>query len=167
MSKLNKIFLAVIIALLVTAVAEVIFIFVYKPIQTISVPTALQTLPSSTPLASPAINPKFLSGLGKMTKLQNETLTLTTQFTGTISSIIIDPTNINSYLTIRLNTGIVYGYNTNEFNNELKFYKIVSGTEIPIKVSDLSKGDNIMIQNSYNLALPPTNPAIAESIIKL
>lgn len=156
MSKLNKIFLAVIVALLVTAVCEVIFIFVYKPTQSIPVPQALVvTNPSPTPIQNPAITNYMVDYLKTIRYWTNETYTYTEEVSGTISSIILPAPANNNILTIYLQG--VKGKAVTQYNvmpplsQSIKAYDFINGTQTPIKLTELSAGNQIMITAIYDM----------------
>lgn len=161
MSKLNKIFLAVIIALLVTAVAEVIFIFVYKPVQSIpNPPTATAIIPTSTPFLplpnNPAINPGFMSAMKTWLYFPNQSVTVTDSITGTIASITPPSAQNNRYI-IKLQG--IKGKELTQLNVSpqdladgvvLVFRVDTSGNNIPTQFQSLAVGQNIIFNQIYN-----------------
>ncbi len=167
MSKLNKIFLAIIVALLFTALAEVVFIFVYKPTQTIPVPQTVLTTSSPTPVPEKkAINETFLSTISGWPAYPNERTTLTNDITGTITSIsqpekitMQTPqgpiTQIFTYIRLAGPNKDVkfvgYRFTQQQWNNARVFNLNRSGDQTPIKISDLAPGDNIDISEIFNV----------------
>ena len=168
MSKLNKIFLAVIIALLVVAVAEVIFIFVYKPTQSIPVPqTPVATNPSPTPLpvgtGKPDMSATFLSNIGAWPSYLNQNTTLTNNITGVITSIgkpeqvtMQTPqgskTEILTYIHLAGTSQDVrvVGFTQQEWGNIKAYDLSKNGSQTPINVSGLVPGDSIQISEVFN-----------------
>ena len=161
MPKLSKVFLALIIALLVTAVAETLFIFVYKSPQTIPLPQAVVTSASPTPSpGKTAISSTFLSNVGAWQAYPNQHTTLTNDITGTIESIkhpektsaqTSQGSAADQFTYIRfVGTGYVgYRFTEQQWNSS-KVFDTRNGGATPIKISDLAPGDNIDISEIFN-----------------
>jgi hypothetical protein len=171
MSKLDKIFLAIVIALLIMTVTEIFFIFVYKkPPQAIPNPIITQVAPS--PIPNPAVNPEQMKALANWPSFRNATLTLTETVTGTISAII-PPTPTTSNFTIKL-----YGQreiDTTMFLFSPADYKAIvvynldplTGNTTQMNIGDLKIGDEIRMTLTSNLAANVANSSLGTTIYKI
>jgi hypothetical protein len=171
MPKVNRIFLALIIALLITAVAETFFIFVYKPGPSFPNLTNTPTNPAPTPtpyLGNSAINSKFFSFLGTWTQMPNEEVTVTQVMQGTIGEIDKKNTLMRINFAKQGNnigfTFIKIGYNPNKL---LVFLQLKNGNTSPISFDNLAVGDNIRFQTEYDAQKTPEENPSAYIIYKL
>lgn len=171
MSKLNKIFLAVIVALLVTAVCEVVFIFVYKPTQTIPTPQISQVSPTPSPNPTNlAISPSFINYISGITAYQNQTVTLEIQISAKIQSIIYNKKNPNVYYSIHLvknGTNSVHGiaFSQDQVNN-IKVFAAYPTKQVPLSLSDLRAGDNISVISDYDASSATHTPDVTILVLK-
>ena len=162
MSKLNKIFLAIVVALLFTALAEVVFIFVYKAPQQIPSQTIAIQTPSPTPSTNNglAINPKLLLSISNWPAYPNQHTTITNDITGTIQSIeqpgkttiASQGSATEKFIYIRFveSTGHTgYRFTQQQWDNS-KVFDTRNGTTTPIKISDLAPGNVIDISEIFN-----------------
>ena len=170
MPKLNKLFLAIIVALLFTALVEVVFIFVYKPMQTIPLSTTTRT-PTAIPYGisgKTAVSSGFLSAIQAWPSFVNQKTTLTNEISGTIISTNIPQTEVlpggyqdpnpkvdnSSMKFIYLNWPNknyirAVGFTKTEWDN-IKVFDVRNGVQTAISLSDLTPGDNITIQEVFN-----------------
>lgn len=168
MSKLNKVFLAIVIALLVTAVAETLFIFVYKQPQTVPTPVIAETTPAPMTLA---VGPGQMKALANWPAFRNATLTLTETVTGTISAIIAQtPTTL---FTIKLygQKGIdttVFNFPPNEYNKIVVYNQdSLTGSTTKINIGDLKIGDKIRMSMENDLASDVASGSLGIIIYKI
>lgn len=175
MPKLNKVFLAIVVALLVTAVAETLFIFVYKPSQTIPTPISQTPVVTPTPLplgvsGKTAASEAILNRIKSFAYFKNMKLTYTEEYFGKIKSIGAtqktvlpsgyhdDPSFYATYpKSIYFaewqpnNTDYIKGisFKLSQWDN-LQVFDIRNGGHRTINVSDLVPGDSIRAQYIFN-----------------
>ena len=155
MSKLNKVFLAIVVALLFTALAEVVFIFVYKAPQQIPSQTIAIQTPSPTPSTNNglAVNPKLLTSIANWPAYGNQKAVFTVTITGVLSAIN-RPSASSSDYSIRIEgtpgkdiRGFVLS--RDEWNS-LQVFDLRGKTSIPVKTENLVPGETISIDQTYN-----------------
>jgi len=171
MSKLNKIFLAIVVALLIMTVTEIFFIFVYKPApRAIPTPVISQTTP--TPTSRRAVNPEEMQALANWPSFRNATLTLMETVTGSISAII-PPTPPTTNFTIRLYGQ--KGIDTTYFLFSPTDYKAIvvynldplTGNTTEMNIGDLKTGDEIRMTLTSDLAENVANSSLGTTIYKI
>lgn len=155
MSKLNKIFLAIVVALLFTALAEVVFIFVYKPVQQIPSQTIVVQTPSPTPFVKNglAVNPKLLTSIANWPAYGNQKAVFTVTITGVLTAINTPSgNNSNYFIGIEGTKGKdIRGFVLSQDEwNKLQVFDVRGKTSIPVKVGSLTPGETISIDQIYN-----------------
>lgn len=144
-----------IIALLFTALAEVVFLFVYKPTQTVPTPPQALTAPTPTPIQNPAVTNYMIDYLKTAHYWTNSTYTFTQNVTGIVSSVDLPTQANNNVLTIHLEG--VKGKEVTQYDimpplsQSVKVYDLTNGVQTPIKLSDLSSGNSIIITATYDM----------------
>jgi len=170
MSKLNKVFLALVIALLITAVAETLFIFVYKPPQQIpstAVVSEVRKIPQPK-----QISDEYLKLLADWPFFRNATLSLVETINGSISAMT-KPTAKDPMFTLRL-----YGeksIDTTKFVFPLKDYNKINfflqdlktGSQTKISVDDLKIGDQITIILNSDIGKTMETSFLTSNIYKI
>ena len=154
MSKLNKVFLAIVIALLFTALAEVVFIFVYKPVQQIPSQAIVSQTPSPTPSTANglAINPKLLASIVNWPAYANQKVVFTVTITGVLSAINPPSASDSAFITLNGTRGKdIRGFalSRDEWNS-LQVFDVRGRTSTQVKAANLVPGETISIDQIYN-----------------
>ena len=155
MSKLNKVFLAIVVALLFTALAEVVFIFVYKPVQQIPSQTIVSQTPSPTPSTANglAINPKLLTSVANWPAYANQKVVFTFTITGVLSAINPPSASNSSYFIglegTRGKDIRGFALSRDEWN-KLQVFDVRGRASTQVKAENLVPGETISIDQIYN-----------------
>jgi hypothetical protein len=165
MPKLNKIFLAIVIALLITAVAEVIFIFVYKPVETIPTPV-IQATPNPTPNSKLAVNPVALQMLQTWPSYKNTNLTMSLTIKGTITNIVQTKGTKDFHIILNGDPGTdMTNISITEKNFSSTTVYFQSGSSITkASIEDLKANENIVANINEDLGIDPNNATLQTTI---
>ncbi len=169
MSRLNKVFLAIIIALLITAFSEVVFLFVFEePKKIAQVPIGTSTS-TPIPIANLAINPIALKMLESWPSYKNANVYFTQNVNGIVKNII--PSKDNKGVLIVLEGDKADMTNIPITGKNLLTTSVYlqdkNGTTSKVGVSDLKPGDKIMVQFNENLAIDPNEAPLDINIFIL
>ncbi len=159
MSKVNKVFLALTIALLITTVLELGFIFIYKqPQPNQALPTSVVVTPTPIHTMPMAVSSNMIQQLQAWPTFRNANLTLIETITGTINSFSkqTQAPNPGSYLIVLNGT---HGVDTTQFvipPNILPTLKVFyldtkTGDKKTADLSSLKAGQNINIISNIDL----------------
>ncbi len=167
MLTVNKVLLGLFLFLLIVTVGEAFYVFVYQP-STGSLPTVPYPINRLVP-------DETIESLKSIRKDTLTSITLMTQSQGIITQIdkdgIVARYNYKYKYKIKIKTGGRGNPSLTIFINEqdlkvIKSTQITPGKEIPITLTDLKIGDEIIIKNLYDLTKKQENNLIEMDLIK-
>lgn len=153
MLKANKIFLALIFALLLVAVVETFFIFVYKPQSALPNQAVQNPLPTPPSRENKLLTPDEVDMIVNWPHLRNANLSLVETITGVVKSI--DPITPDKSFKLYLEGEPGPGKDTTSFmftpdslkNTSVYIQDTKTGVITPSDIKNLKPKDNLLIKN--------------------